>query len=44
MEKNIKYPIEAFALAMVLFSSGMKEESLRRMVPEWHNSEVCCHL
>lgn len=28
MVKRIKYPIEAFALAMVLFSSGMKEAAV----------------
>ena len=28
MNKTVKYPIEAFALAMVLFSSGMKEAML----------------
>lgn len=28
MEKNVRYPIEAFGLAMVLFSTGMKEAML----------------
>ncbi|MDO4489472.1 MAG: hypothetical protein Q4B85_00135 [Lachnospiraceae bacterium] len=28
MERNVRYPIEAFGLAMVLFSTGMKEAML----------------